>query len=156
LGSGQNRIGSPRRERVGHDDVDEGSRLPPEGLTLDRVGRRREILKEFNDAWRTVDTEAKLNSLDPAVERAYNMVYSKEVHKAFDIAQEPDKVRDAYGRTPVGQGLLLARRLVENGVKAVSIWMGGWDTHSDNFKSLKEKLMAPMDQGRVTVGAGSQ
>ncbi|MBI3698061.1 MAG: DUF1501 domain-containing protein [Acidobacteria bacterium] len=121
--------------------------VPPEGLTLDRVGRRREILKEFNDAWRAVDTEAKLNSFDPAMEQAYNMIYSKEVHEAFDIAQEPDKLRDSYGRTPVGQGLLLARRLVEHGVKAVSIWMGGWDTHSNNFTSMKEKLLPPMDQG---------
>ena len=120
---------------------------PPEGLTLDRIGRRREIIQEFNDAWRAVDTEAKLNSVDPAMEQAYNMIYSKEVQKAFDIAQEPDSVRDAYGRTPVGQGLLLARRLVEHGVKAVSIWMGGWDTHSNNFKLMKEKLMPPLDQG---------
>ena len=120
---------------------------PPEGITLDRIGRRREILKEFNAAWRAVDTEAKISSFDPAVEQAYNMIYSPEVQKAFDIAQEPDAVRQAYGRTPVGQGLLLARRLVEHGVKAVSIWMGGWDTHANNFKSLKEKLMPPVDQG---------
>src|SRR5262249_58923317 len=51
------------------------------------------------------------------------------------------------GGTGVGQGRVLARRLVERGVKAVSIWMGGWDTHSANFKSLKEKLLPPMDQG---------
>jgi hypothetical protein len=121
--------------------------LPPPGIPLERVGRRREILAEFNAAWRKVDTEAKLNSYDPAVERAYNMVFSEKVHRAFDIAQEPEKVRDTYGRTPVGQGLLLARRLVEHGVKAVSLWMGGWDTHADNFKSLKQKLLPPLDQG---------
>ncbi|HYM13135.1 MAG TPA: DUF1501 domain-containing protein [Bryobacterales bacterium] len=121
--------------------------VPPEGITLDRIGRRREILKEFNDAWRAVDSEAKLNSFDPAVDQAYNMIYSKEVHDAFDIDKEPEKLRDAYGRTPIGQGLLLARRLVEHGVKAVSIWMGGWDTHSNNFKLMKEKLLPPMDQG---------
>jgi hypothetical protein len=120
--------------------------VPPEGVTLERIGRRREILKEFDQAWSAADTEAKLNSFDPALEQAYNMIYSKEVHEAFDIAQEPDKVRDAYGRTPPGQGLLLARRLVEHGVKAVSLWMGGWDTHSNNFKLMKEKLMPPIDQ----------
>ncbi|MBI1791369.1 MAG: DUF1501 domain-containing protein [Acidobacteria bacterium] len=121
--------------------------LPPEGVTLERLDRRREILKEFNDAWRAVDSEAKVSGFDPAFEQAYRMVYSPQVREAFDIAQEPDAMRDAYGRTPVGQGLLLARRLVERGVKAVSIWMGGWDTHSNNFKSLKEKLMPPLDQG---------
>jgi hypothetical protein len=121
--------------------------LPPEGVTLERLGRRREILKEFNDAWRAADADAKINGFDPSFEQAYRMVYSSQVREAFDIAQEPDQIRDAYGRTPVGQGLLLARRLVERGVKAVSVWMGGWDTHSNNFKSLKEKLLPPMDQG---------
>jgi len=124
---------------------------PPEGITLERLGRRREVLKEFNDAWRAVETDAKVSGFDPAMEQAYKMVYSPEVRDAFDIAKEPDSVRDAYGRTPVGQGLLLARRLVERGVKAVSIWMGGWDTHSNNFKSLKEKLLPPMDKGYGTL-----
>lgn len=121
--------------------------LPPMGVSLDRIGRRREILNEFNASWRAVDTEAKLNSYGPAVEQAYNMVYSEKVVKAFDIHQEPEKLRDAYGRTPIGQGLLMARRLVENGVKAVSVWMGGWDTHAKNFESLKTKLLPPLDQG---------
>jgi len=125
--------------------------LPPAGITLDRIGRRRELLAEFNEAWRHVETEAKLNSYSPSVEQAYNMVFSERVLKAFDIHQEPEKVRDSYGRTNVGQGLLLARRLVENGVKAVSVWMGGWDTHANNFNSLKEKLLPPMDQGYGTL-----
>lgn len=121
--------------------------LPPQGVSLDRIGRRREILKEFNDAWRHVDSESKLNSYNPAMEQAYNMVFSEKVLRAFDIAQEPDKIRDEYGRAPVGQGLLLARRLVENGVRAVSVWMGGWDTHAANFASLRDKLLPPMDRG---------
>ncbi|MBI3679782.1 MAG: DUF1501 domain-containing protein [Acidobacteria bacterium] len=121
--------------------------LPPKGITLDRIGRRRELLKEFNEAWRAVDSEAKLNSYAPSVEQAYNMIFSEKVLKAFDIHQEPEKIRDAYGRTQIGQGLLLARRLVEHGVKAVSVWMGGWDTHAGNFSSLKTKLLPPLDQG---------
>lgn len=125
--------------------------MPPPGVTLDRLGRRREILKEFNDAWRHVDSEAKLNSYSPALEQAYNMIFSEKVLRAFDISKEPDAIRDTYGRAPVGQGLLMARRLVENGVKAVSVWMGGWDTHTDNFKSLREKLLPPMDQGYAAL-----
>jgi hypothetical protein len=121
--------------------------LPPEGVTLERIGRRRELLKEFNEAWRSADAEAKIASYSPSVEQAYSMVYSPKVLEAFDIAREPHKVREEYGRSQVGQGLLLARRLVERGVKAVSVWMGGWDTHANNFKSLKEKLLPPMDQG---------
>ena len=125
--------------------------LPPEGISLERLGRRRAILDEFNKSWKAVEADAKVSSFDPAVEQAYRMVYSTEVRDAFDIAQEPDKTRDAYGRTPVGQGLLLARRLVERGVKAVSVWMGGWDTHAANFTSLKNKLMPPVDQGYGTL-----
>lgn len=125
--------------------------LPPQGVTLDRLERRREILKEFNDGWRHADSEAKLNSYSPAVEQAYNMVFSEKVLRAFDIAKEPEKLRDAYGRTQIGQGLLMARRLVENGVKAVSVWMGGWDTHSKNFSSLRDKLLPPLDKGFGTL-----
>ena len=120
---------------------------PPAGVPLDRVARRREILDEFNKAWRAADSEARLNSYAPSVERAYSMVFNQKVHSAFDIAAEPDSVRDLYGRTQIGQGLLMARRLVEHGVRAVSIWMGGWDTHSKNFTSLKEKLLPPLDRG---------
>jgi hypothetical protein len=126
---------------------------PPDGLTLARVERRREILREFNQAWKAVDTETKLGSYEPAVEQAYDMIFNKRVHDAFDIAKESDSVRDTYGRTPVGQGLLLARRLVEHGVKAVSLWMGGWDTHAKNFSSLKEKLLPPLDQGFAALVA---
>jgi len=119
----------------------------PHGIALERIARRREILEELNQACRAAETEAKLASYDPALEQAYSMIFSKEVRAAFDVAAEPERLREAYGRTPVGQGLLLARRLVEHGVKAVSLWMGGWDTHSNNFKSLKEKLLPTVDQG---------
>ena len=54
--------------------------------------------------------------------------------KAFDLAREPDALRDAYGRTPFGQGALAARRLVEAGVRFVTLGLGGWDTHGDNFR----------------------
>ncbi len=144
-------LGSQYDPFMAGDPFEKGYRVrdlaPPAGVPLDRVARRREILDEFNHAWRTIDSEAKLNSYAPSVERAYSMVFNEKVHAAFDIAAEPDSVRDLYGRTQIGQGLLLARRLVEHGVRAVSIWMGGWDTHSKNFTSLKEKLLPPLDRG---------
>src|SRR5262249_7038271 len=72
-----------------------------------------------------------------------------------DLNREAGKVRDRYGRNPLGQSCLLARRLVESGVKLVTVCsaFGGkvpqdaWDTHKDNFRSLKNKLLPPMDQG---------
>ena len=121
--------------------------LPPAGVSLDRLERRREILDDFNKGWKRAESESKVAGYEPAVEQAYNMIFSPKVRDAFDITKEPDKIRDRYGRAPVGQGLLMARRLVEQGVKAVSVWMGGWDTHSKNFTSLRDKLMPPMDRG---------
>jgi uncharacterized protein (DUF1501 family) len=66
--------------------------------------------------------------------------------KAFDVSQEKDSVRDRYGRTPFGQGCLLARRLVETGVTFVEVELGNWDTHQDNFERTKT-LSLQADQG---------
>ena len=57
------------------------------------------------------------------------------------VSSEPDKVRDAYGRSMFGQSCLMARRLVEAGVRYVTVGMPGWDTHRDNFNELKDKLL---------------
>ncbi|HLV80224.1 MAG TPA: DUF1501 domain-containing protein, partial [Chthonomonadaceae bacterium] len=67
--------------------------------------------------------------------------------KAFRLKDEPDKLRDEYGRNTFGQSCLLARRLVEAGVRCVTINYGGWDTHQDNFNALKNGLLPPLDAG---------
>ena len=72
--------------------------------------------------------------------------------KAFDLGQEKDGVRDRYGRTPFGQGCLLARRLIETGVTFVEVESDGWDTHQDNFERVKN-LAGPTDQGFATLVA---
>jgi hypothetical protein len=122
---------------------------PPEGVNLDRITRRREMLKGFDDSFRSVDS--KVQSLDPALERAYRLVFSAQARAAFDIAKEPDAMRDTYGRTPLGQGCLLARRLIEGGVKAVTVFKGGWDTHGQNFTTLKDKLLPELDQAYAAL-----
>ena len=65
--------------------------------------------------------------------------------KAFDLSQEPDAMREAYGKTQFGNGCLLARRLIESGVTFIEIDLGGWDTHADNFAKTKE-LAGQVDQ----------
>ena len=70
--------------------------------------------------------------------------------KAFDLAGEPEKVRDAYGRSAFGQGCLMARRLVEAGVTFVEVQSPGWDTHSNELPALK-KLIPPVDQGTAAL-----
>ena len=74
------------------------------------------------------------------------MITSPETQKAFDLAAVDDKLRDRYGRTTFGQGCVMARRLIEAGVRFVTVTSGGWDTHRDNFNGLKKKL-PPVDQG---------
>jgi uncharacterized protein (DUF1501 family) len=78
-------------------------------------------------------------------QRAVELMKSKEI-KAFDLSQEPEKVRDEYGSDPFGQGCLMARRLLDVGVRFVEVSLGGWDTHQDNFDRVKT-LSSKVDPG---------
>src|SRR5262249_3388486 len=92
-----------------------------------------------------------LNSMDMFYQNAYSLMGSPAAKKAFDMNQESDEVRDAYGRNPFGQGCLLARRLVEGGVRFVTISRGGWDLHRDNFKTLQKTLLPEIDAAYSTL-----
>jgi uncharacterized protein (DUF1501 family) len=93
---------------------------------------------------------AAVRSLDVHTQRALDLVTSPQARQAFDLSRENDRLRDRYGRSPFGQGLLLARRLVEAGVQLVTVnWARDdafWDTHADNFNLLKKSLLPPFDQ----------
>src|SRR5262245_9018372 len=88
-------------------------------------------------------------------ERAVKLLTSPAVKQAFDLGREPAAVRERYGRNTLGQSCLLARRLVEAGVKLVTVCSGfngktpqdAWDTHKDNFRKLKNELLPPFDRG---------
>src|SRR5207237_5476672 len=66
-------------------------------------------------------------------------------HNPFDLSQEPDRIRDRYGREEWGQGFLVARRLVEAGIRMVQVNLRGWDTHQNAFRDLKGKLLPSLD-----------
>ena len=112
----------------------------PGGLTMDRLENRRAILQHFDTLRRDIDSSGVIGGMDTFGQQAYNIVTSPKVQAAFDISKEAPKTRDMYGRTTWGQNTLLARRLVEAGVRFVTINVGGWDTHANNFESLKKKL----------------
>ncbi len=114
----------------------------PRGLDGDRFADRKELRKEVDRFARIADKAAgdPVAALDEYYVQGYELVTSKEAQQAFDIHSEPDKVRDAYGRSPFGQRALLARRLVEAGVPFVTLYEGGWDHHVDIFKGLDQKL----------------
>ena len=122
---------------------------PPKGVDADRIARRRGMLDTIEKLERranSVQPDA-YKALDEHYEAALNMITAPETKKAFTLNDEDSKLRDRYGRTRFGQSCLLARRLIESGVRFVTITDPGWDTHQNNFTSLKTKLMPPIDQG---------
>ena len=78
--------------------------------------------------------------------QAYDLITSPVAKQAFDLSAEPDALRDRYGRTREGQATLLARRLVESGVRFVAVDFGGYDTHDKNFIRLKDPLLPTLDK----------
>lgn len=110
---------------------------PPEGVSARRYKRRLDLAKAFSGQFgksRGDAEEVKERTL--INERAVRLMQSPLV-KAFDISQEKERRRQAYGDTKFGQGCLLAARLVETGVRCVEVTLGGWDTHTDNFNRVK-------------------
>jgi hypothetical protein len=112
-----------------------------------RLERRYAMLAEIERYQRDVeDTAAVVKARDTFYEKAHSLITSPAAKRAFDLTQEPERVRERYGRTSLGQSCLLARRLIEAGVHFVTVTNGGWDTHQNNFRSLKERLLPPLDR----------
>jgi hypothetical protein len=119
----------------------------PTGFTLDDLENRDKLLKGFDESFEAADKNADLaDGLDAFHKQALEILRSDRTKKAFDLAAEKSELRERYGNTPFGQGALAARRLVEAGVRFVTISTGGWDTHGQNFTNLKTKLLPTLDQ----------
>lgn len=121
-----------------------------DGITTDRLSGRKELLADLNTQRRALDALAQKTQFTEQQNAAYSMLASGKMEDAFDISKEPAELRDKYGRCRMGQSLLLARRLVERGVPYVQANMGhvqSWDTHSDNFPRLKDRLLPGVDVG---------
>ncbi|HEX7899755.1 MAG TPA: DUF1501 domain-containing protein [Planctomycetota bacterium] len=121
------------------EDVVQSAEYFPKG-TLDR---RWSMLKAFDEDWVKAREDARLEGRRRAYERAWKILSSRDL-KAFDLSQEPEDVRKAYGPTPYGKALLLSRRLVQAGVRFVEVQYGGWDSHADNF-TTHQRLMTDVD-----------
>lgn len=119
----------------------------PGAIDETRLGDRRALLSDIDTLRRDVDAQGTAAGLDEFYRDAFEMVTSKQALAAFDIQQETSEMRHRYGRHSWGQCCLLARRLVEAGVTFVTLNLGGWDTHGDNFNALKTRLLPPYDQG---------
>jgi len=106
----------------------------------DRLERRKNLLQAVDSLASKVKRDDQLATYDEFQQRAAEMILSPEAQAAFDIDKEKKELRDAYGRSTFGQSCLLARRLVESGVRFVTVNYGGWDHHAKIFDSLDKKL----------------
>jgi hypothetical protein len=126
---------------------------PPDNLATPvggpRLERRLDLLKELEQPLERTGAEALVKEHQTLYKQTALMVLSPRT-RAFDLDSEPDRVREAYGRSAFGQGCLMARRLVETGVTFVEVQSSGWDTHGNELASLK-KLIPPVDQGTAAL-----
>lgn len=124
----------------------------PKGIDQARLDRRKNMLQTVDRLQQQAELQpAAFDALDEHYKAALNMVTAPETKAAFELQKEDDKLRDQYGRTKFGQSCILARRLIEAGVRLVCLTDGSWDTHQNNFKSLKDKLIPPVDQALPTL-----
>ena len=101
----------------------------PDGVSTNRFEDRKNLLKVVDRHFKSMEQSDAVASMDSFHQRAYDLISSQAAREAFDLKAEPDAIRDEYGRTEAGQRMLLARRLVEAGVRFVSLTAGGWDHH---------------------------
>jgi len=113
---------------------------PAEPMTAQRAKRRATLLGAVDGLARRVEGNDQIKTYDEFQQRAAAMILSAEARNAFGIEQETDRLRERYGRTSFGQSCLLARRLVERGVRFVTINFGGWDHHAKIYDNLNTTL----------------
>ncbi len=115
-----------------------------------RFDRRRKMLDVVNEHFRSIEKSDSITALDTFYERAYNLISSDKAREAFDISKEDPALRDQYGRNTAGARMLLSRRLVEAGVRFVTMTYGGWDMHNDIRGGMQSQIPA-FDQGFSTL-----
>ena len=118
------------------------------GVTLDEVDRRQNLVKRYDTAFGDFGKEDKiLSGMDEFGQKAYTMMRSTKAREAFDLSKESMNLTSLFGTDQFSQSCLLATRLIENGVKFITLNLGGWDTHNDNFNALKNKNLPTLDAG---------
>ncbi len=138
---------------------------PPQGVTLEQVGERRQLLASFDSIRREIDGSGQLTALDRYTQQAWNILTSTKARDAFDLDSEPRHIRERYGFQPAfdpgaadrcgapawSQRILLARRLVEAGVRLVTVDLRWWDTHVLGFDSLRRGFLPRWDRAYTAL-----
>ncbi|MGC6447108.1 MAG: DUF1501 domain-containing protein [Rubripirellula sp.] len=120
----------------------------PEEIGVHEVNRRQQLLQKLDRRFADLqNSDQLLEGLDQFSSQAHSMITSSRARQAFDISQEPESFAQQFGDESFGQSCLLALRLVESGVRLVSVQLGGWDTHQDNFSKLKNTNLPKLDVG---------
>jgi hypothetical protein len=117
-------------------------------VTVKKLARRNELLTDLEAGFRSYEKDSRLlKGLDRFSQRAYDILTSPRASLAFDVSREPASITKLFPNHALAQSCLLAARLVQAGVRFVSIDHGGWDTHDNNFRQLKNKLLPELDDG---------
>lgn len=129
---------------VGADPGQPGFRVQdltlPAGIELSRFSQRQALRAAVEEQFSTFKQEPAIAAMENFYADAYEMIASPSARDAFNLEQEPQQVRDAFGRNSAGQGLLLARRLAESGVRFVTVQYGAWDHHANLKTSISAQL----------------
>ena len=137
----------------------------PSGITVERVGDRKGLLRSFDAVRREVDNTGQLDAVDRYQQKAWDVLSSAAAREAFDLDKEPMSVRERYGFMPAfdpkaadrcgcpawSQRILLARRLVEAGVRLVTVDLRWWDTHVKGFESLRLGFLERWDRAYTAL-----
>jgi Protein of unknown function (DUF1501) len=116
------------------------------GLTVEEIEKRRRLLDDLDATFRGFEkTSDVVNGLDKFSQRAYDIISSPRSRSAFDVSKESKEITSLFNPSPIAQSCLLASRLVESGVRFVTVSSGGWDTHDNNFDRLKTRLLPDLD-----------
>ncbi len=122
----------------------------PQNVSIERFEKRRKLLDIVNDHFRQREQSDSIDAMDSFYQKAYSLVSSKEAREAFDITKEHNKLRTRYGKNEFGARMLVARRLVESGVRFVSLTCGGWD-HHEKIEQAMNKNAPRFDRAFSTL-----
>lgn len=118
-----------------------------DSLTVEKYESRLQLKNDIDNAFRGYEgLDDSVRSLDQFSEQAWRIISSTRSRNAFDLSLEPDREVERFGRHEFGQCAMLATRLIEAGVRFVTVLLEGWDTHQDNFNTLGRELLPNFDQ----------
>ena len=122
------------------------------GLTVEEVERRTNLLSDLDKTFAAVESNSQLlTGLDKFSEQAHAIITSKKAREAFDVSRESPAFAKPFGEDAFGMSALLATRLIESGVRFVTLTLGGWDTHQTNWTRLKTALLPKLDVGLAAL-----